>query len=431
MPLTESKLRAIRPNGSRFELPDRDGLSLRVSQRGVMTWTITYRVQGAGEVGGERRERLSGDKRRFTVGEYPQVSLAEARGTALDLRRLARAGNDPVEILRPKPKPVVRVKDLVERYAVEHLRRNTRVCQNVERLLALHVTPRWGERELSTVTRSDFVALLEEVRQPKTVRIESERGSYEATRGGPGSAGEVRKWLRAMFQFAVEVDLLTINPLSNVRNRDRLKARDRVLSMDELRAVWKAAGHLDHPWEAFFKLIMLTGDRRGEWANAEVGWLTADRTRLEIPGKDYKTGKPHVVPLSRQARAIAEALPAPEFGPYIFSSLGGLRPISDFSGAKAKLDGLIAAEQDKPMSRWVVHDLRRSMATHMERLGVAPHVIEVCLGHKLKGIAATYRHYSYLAEKTVALQLWADELAHEKPLLDSRDGEATAAFNEN
>lgn len=83
MPLTESKLRAIRPNGSRFELPDRDGLSLRVSQRGVMTWTITYRVQGAGEVGGERRERLSGDKRRFTVGEYPQVSLAEARGRRL------------------------------------------------------------------------------------------------------------------------------------------------------------------------------------------------------------------------------------------------------------------------------------------------------------------------------------------------------------
>ena len=121
-------------------------------------------------------------------------------------------------------------------------------------------------------------------------------------------------------------------------------------------------------------------------------------------------GKVQVVPFSRQARAIVEALPAPEFGPYILSSLAGTRPISDFSGAKAKLDTLIKAESEAALTPWVVHDLRRSMATHMERLGIAPHIIEVCLGHTLKGIGATYRHYSYLPEKKAALQQWADEL---------------------
>lgn len=81
-----------------------------------------------------------------------------------------------------------------------------------------------------------------------------------------------------------------------------------------------------------------------------------------------------------------DALPIP-FGPYVLSSLGGARPISDFSGAKAKLDGLIAAERKPALTPWVVHDLRRSTATHMARLGIAPHHIEVCLGHTPKGIA--------------------------------------------
>ena len=322
------------------------------------------------------------------------------------VRRLARAGTDPVETLRPKPKVVVRVKDLIARYGAEHLRRNTRDGGNIEKLLALHVAPRWGDRELSSITRTDFVALLEAVRQPSVVTVKTARGTYKATRGGPGSAGEVRKWVRAMFQFAFDVELLPDNPLANVRNRDRLKPRDRVLSMEELRAVWKAAASMPYPWGPNFQLIMLTGDRRGEWANARADWLTPDRSRLEIPAREYKTGKPQVVPLSRQARAIVEALPAPEFGPYVLSSLAGARPISDFSGAKAKLDALITAEREAALVPWVVHDLRRSMATHMERLGIAPHIIEVCLGHTLKGIGATYRHYSYLPEKAAALQVW-------------------------
>lgn len=71
------------------------------------------------------------------------------------------------------------------------------------------------------------------------------------------------------------------------------------------------------------------------------------------------------------------------------------------------------------MAPWVVHDLRRSMATHMERIGVEPHVIEVCLGHVLKGVAGTYRHYGYLPEKTAALQAWADELLASVPVVGS------------
>jgi integrase len=165
---------------------------------------------------------------------------------------------------------------------------------------------------------------------------------------------------------------------------------------------------------------MLTGDRRGEWANAQASWLDPERTRLEVPATHYKTGKPEVVPLSRQARVIVEALPSPETGSYLLSSLGGARPISGFSKAKSKVDALIEADRETSLSPWVIHDLRRSMATHMERLGIAPHIIEVCIGHKLKGIAAAYRHYSYLAEKASALQLWADDGTGEARCRSSR-----------
>ena len=92
----------------------------------------------------------------------------------------------------------------------------------------------------------------------------------------------------------------------------------------------------------------------------------------------------------------------------MISTTGGERPISGFSKAKARIDKYLAEKRfDEP---WVVHDFRRTMATHMERIGIAPHVIEACLGHSLKGIAATYRRYSYLTEKAVALEAWASEV---------------------
>lgn len=341
------------------------------------------------------------------------VTLAAAREQALAVRRLARAGIDPQEALKPKQVKVDRVRDLIDRYSKQHLQRNNRSGKNVEKLLALHVFPRWGDRELSSITRTDFATLLEEVRLPKHVTLHTKSGSYSALRGGAGSAAEVRKWVRAMFEFAFDADLLPANPLADFKNRDRVRKRERVLSMDELKIVWDTAGKFGHPWGHYFQLIMLTGNRRSEWANAEVSWLTMEQSYLEIPAASYKTDKAHVIPLSRQAKAIVSAMPLPKYGPYILSTMEGARPISDFSGAKLKLDAQIAVDCPDRLQPWVVHDLRRSMATHMERIGIAPHVIEVCLGHTIKGIAATYRHYSYLTEKSAALQLWADELAPE------------------
>ncbi len=419
-PLTDTQLRNLKGTGERYELadPGAPGLALRVSAKGQKTWTVVYRVRGSGEVPGERVVRLAGDKRRLTLGEYPSVGLADARAKAAEIKRLARSGIDAGDTGNQEDSQasVPVVADLIDRYVSDHLRRNgLRAGSNAEKQLRLHVGGAWSTKPVVSITRADLVSLLEKVRIPFEIEVRDGDRVELRKRGGPGAAAEVRKWTRAMFQFAVEVGLRPDNPFADVKNRDKQRSRDRVLSMPELAAVWRAAGGMGYPWGPYYRLILLTGDRRGEWAKAQWHWLDTERERLEIPAAQYKTGKAQVVPLSSQARAIVQELPRGEAGPFLFSSDGGATPVSGFSKAKARLDRHLATAGVGELPPWVVHDLRRSMATHMERIGVEPHVIEVCLGHVLKGVAGTYRHYGYLPEKTAALQAWADELLAHVP----------------
>ncbi len=413
-PLTDTHVRSLKPTGQRYEVPDAGlaGLALRITAKGAKTWSVTYRVRGAGETGGDRVARLAGDKRRLTLGDYPTVGLAKARAEAAEVKRLARSGIDASAARRSAvdqgSEPTVI--DLVNRYVMDHLRRNRlRAGANAEKQLRLYIAKAWGSRPLASIVRGDLVGLLEDVRVPRMIAVHDGDRTEFRKRGGPGAGAEVRKWTRAMFQFAVDAGLRTDNPFIDVKNRDRQRRRDRVLTMEELAAVWDTAGALSYPWGPYYRLILLTGDRRSEWARARWDWLDAECTRLEIPGTEYKTGKTQVVPLSQQARSVVRSLPKAGAGPFLFSSDGGAKPVSGFSKAKARLDQLLVC-RGRNLDDWVVHDLRRSMATHMERIGIEPHVIEVCLGHVLKGVAATYRQYGYLPEKAAALQAWADEL---------------------
>src|SRR5215218_5291681 len=143
MALTDTKLRAIKATGRRHEHPDRGGLVLRVSAKGATTWTMSYRVRGQGEAGGERVARLASAKRRLTLGDYPSVGLAEARARAAEAKRVARAGVDPADELRGnagRARGGPTVADLFGRYTAEHLRRNgLRSAGDAEKKLRLHV----------------------------------------------------------------------------------------------------------------------------------------------------------------------------------------------------------------------------------------------------------------------------------------------------
>jgi integrase len=156
----------------------------------------------------------------------------------------------------------------------------------------------------------------------------------------------------------------------------------------------------------FAKLLLLTGQRRTEVAGMTWTELDLDKALWMLPGTRTKNGRPHEVPLSEAALAILKALP--RLGPYVVST-DGSKPLGGYSRGKALIDKAIRYA-NLHISHWTFHDLRRTAASGMARLGIQVHVTEAVLNHKsgsIKGVAAIYNRYDYAAEKRSALEAWA------------------------
>jgi integrase len=199
--------------------------------------------------------------------------------------------------------------------------------------------------------------------------------------------------------------------------------RERVLSDAELKAVWLAAGKVGWPFGPVVQLLILTGARRAEIGGLRWGEI-ADGI-IELSGGRTKNGEPHTIPLSKPALAIIEGLPrvdgadgtitgeakrAPAHD-YIFTT-NGKTPISGWSKAKGELP-----EFDPS---WTLHDLRRTVATGLQRLGINLQVIEAVLGHvsgSRAGVVGTYQRHSFAKEKAAALEAWG---AHVMGLVEGK-----------
>jgi integrase len=385
--LTEMAVSKIAPEaGRRLEVFDSltPGLALRVTEGGRKSWSVMYRVAGRGD-GGNR-----GALRRMTLGAYPLIDLKAAREKARAAIDLADRGDDPTDKRRDEMRQKgVRVFEVIcARFIELHAKAHTKKWRDTERLLNTHVVPAWRGKLIDTIDRAAAHELLDEISMGH----------------GTGAAREVRKHVTKLFNWAVDRGLLTASPVAGMRRPELGYApRERVLSMDELRAVWKAADKVGYPFGPIVKLLILTAQRRAEVANIERGWLLLDQKAFEVPAAMYKTDRPQVVPLSAPALAVVEALPNWNNGDFLLTTMAGKRPVSGFSRAKARLDQLSGVEG------WTLHDLRRSAATHMARLGVPQEHIERVLGHAIEGVAGTYNRYSYLPEKRAALDVWGRE----------------------
>lgn len=206
-------------------------------------------------------------------------------------------------------------------------------------------------------------------------------------------------------------------------------ARDRVLSEGELATVWNAACALRDPYRAFFKLLILTGQRREEVAG--IGWAELDRATATwiIPAKRAKNGVVQIVPLAPAvieeldrlalAKQVADRIndvdPSrwPKVGPVLTMRRGV--SIKSYSQAKAELDAVVAkaSQEAGPLPAWRVHDLRRTLATGLQRLGVRFEVTEAVLNHvsgARSGVAGIYQHHDWKEEKRSALEAWARQV---------------------
>ena len=343
---------------------DVPGFGIRVRASGARTWIYQYKIGGR--------------TRRLVLGQVSAIKLAKARDIASELHAKVRLGGDPASEKRERVQRALNTfGSLAERF-LEQYRARARTKDDVSRHLrkyaaALHPMP------VAAITLRDVADLLS--------KIDKASGAVTANR--------VRATLSTCFSWAMREGLALANPTANTNKREE-RSRDRVLSNDEVRRIWSVAG--DDTYGTIVKLLILTGQRRNEIG--ELRWSEVDLERhvLSLPAERTKNKRPHVVPLAPTAQALLEARPRTNDVVFKFTA---------WSYSKRLLDGRSG------VSDWVIHDLRRTVATGMADIGIPPHIIEQILNHQSGhkgGVAGIYNRSSYAAEKAAALARWDEHV---------------------
>jgi integrase len=275
-----------------------------------------------------------------------------------------------------------------------------RSAAEVARLMEREVLSAWGDRPISSITRRDCRDLID--------------GMAERA---PTYARRLHAHLHRLFRWLRGRDVVAVNPMADLPRPGREVSRDRVLTDDELAEVWSAAGEIGYPFGPAVRLLILTAARRDEIAVATWAEIDADAKALRLEGARTKTGQPRLIPLSAPAWEIVAALPqvvATKGAPAWLFSTNGTTPASGWSKAKARIDTKIAEARRKAgieadMPAWRVHDLRRSVATGMQRLGERLEIVETVLGHtsgSRAGVVGVYQRHRFETEARAALEAW-------------------------
>lgn len=390
------------------------GLTLRLGPHHA-TWSLVVRVSGEGGVS-RRGHPRKGKRVRVTLGEYP-TTLEAVRGLANTYLDQAKKGINPARALEESATAGgLTVSALSERFLTEYVQmKELRALVKYSGALRVHVVPRIGEQLVDTLTRDKVRELLRRV----MVRVPRKEGPRDRVRGGKEAARTVLAVLRKMISWGTAEELLRRrdNPAAGMEsNLPKKRKKERVLSLDEARIVWRAAETLGYPFGPAYQLILLTGCRPGEWARARRGWVDLKQNLCVIPAERYKSNHVHVVPLVDEAARILTFVLATfrgRSGDFIFSGTDGRKPIAGWPKAQARMMRAICAiSGELPSVPWTPHDLRRTVATRIaEQLGVGgEQLIKRVLGHSDGSVTAIYNRYGYVKEMRVVLEQWAAEL---------------------
>jgi integrase len=334
------------------------GLALRVSQNGHRSWTLHYTFA-------DKRKRL-------TFGTYPTLGLAVARTRADEIKADVAAGHQPRSIST----------DTLQAICDEYTRREGRKLRSASwrnRVLERHVYPTLGARPITEIRRSEIVRLLDGV----------EEGA------GPAMADKTLGIIRKIMNWhATRTDDFR-SPIVPGMTRGKANARDRILTDDELRAIWRTDGGM---FGRLVRFLLLTAARRSE--AAEMTWAEIDGADWTLPAARNKVRVDLVRPLSRAAQSV---LPERN-GEFVFSA-NGTMPIRAISIFKRTFD------EASGTSGWTLHDCRRTARSLMSRAGVPSDHAERCLGHVIGGVRGVYDRHEYHREKARAFEMLAGEIA--------------------
>ena len=232
----------------------------------------------------------------------------------------------------------------------------------------------------------------------------------------PVSANRALAHLKHLMNWCVDRGMLEVSPLVGLKPPSKEVPRDRVLSDHELRALWAATDAEGYPLGDCMKVLILSGQRRAEVAGMCWSEIDYERRLWTLPSKRAKNGRQHTVPLTDAMLTILQGVPRFLGSDFVFTTTCR-SAVSGFGRLKRRLDRAMP-EASEP---WIIHDLRRTMATNLAMLGVPQPVTEALLNHKtgvVSGVAAIYNVYSYADEKRDALALWSQELMKKASLRD-------------
>lgn len=341
--LTEKGVQNLRPGNTRVEHPDTvvPGLRLVVQPSGRKSWAI--------------RGRLHGKTLKYTFATYPAVLLGSidqdgtARHTAQQAANAIERGQDPREI-RQREKDN-RLASAVERW-LEHDQKGKRRIGDTRNMLKADILPTLGAgRPIAEISQADCRRLVRKV-----------------GKRSPSQGRRVRVATHRLFEWLIEEGELTANPMAGVK-APKVPERDRVLDDEELTAVWSAAEEIGWPFGTITQLLILTGCRSGEITG--LHWPEWEGGSINLPPSRVKTGEARIVPLSSPAQAILKQ--APMTDEELAFTTTGRTPVSGWSRAKRRLDKISGVED------WIIHDLRRTVATGLQRLGIRLEVTEAVL----------------------------------------------------
>ena len=401
-------------------------LAVRFSPKGGRFYFIQYRPKGEGA-----RTRSA---RRITIGEHDGAlwNVTKARAQARKLLAQVDLGEDPFATRQAEAK-ARRESELAAKAAAEAEARaaEARKSETFNALLDLYVARKLSVRksggEAERLLRSGPAAKWGALHSSEIQRKEIRTLLEEITTRAPAVASATYGELGPFFAWCVDRDLIQETPLAGVRRPARPAPRDRVLSDDELRLIWTAADRRGFPFGHIFKLLILTGQRRGEVAGMTWDELDLDAGIWRIPAGRVKNAQAHEIDLPAEAVAILKGVRGLRLnGEHVFPKRSGEGAATGFSAAKRALDAEIEAIRreeaeaagekapDKPLPEWRTHDLRRTAATGMNGLGVAPHVVERVLNHITNtkaGLVGVYQRHEYRDQRKAAIHAWGDQVA--------------------
>lgn len=393
--LSISIVKSAKPKEMEYLLSDgRQGLYLRVLPTGAKSWLYKYKIDGKA--------------RKLSLGQFPEIGLADARDKHAAARLLVRKGIDPAEPVSKhvEPDEHLSVKCLSELYieGSSHLAANT-LAETI-RTLNKYVLPAIGSRPANSIRRPDAISLVEK---------------YSNT---PGQARAIMKISRAMFTFALHREIVDFNPFAQVTAAVpaiKARAKTRALSDEEIQHIWASLLKQKDPRSLATRraliMILVTAQRPEEvteMAFGEIsigvsnkircklcrrcGWWTIPWQRLKTREVRQEDQKIYLTPLALQL------IDSGASANLVFPNFKGI------SITRKALSHYVRNHESFGLARWTPHDLRRTAATGLSRLGCSDEIIDAILNHAKKGVIGVYNQNKYEKEKEEWLTIWADHL---------------------